>query len=84
MQEPEFVEFSLQDFPFQELERRVSCSKRKAAVIGIRDDGFYTFELYEWDTTDWEYLGHGYWSCCGSGGIFESLECARAEAYVTI
>ncbi|MCU8015940.1 hypothetical protein L5M36_03375 [Shewanella sp. SM72] len=65
-----------------EIERKYSDSKKLVTVVGQRTDGAYTYFVYKWDITDWEYIGEGYWLPSAIGGLFQDLDSARTEAYL--
>jgi len=64
---------------FKELGRYISDSKLHVAIFGEKPNGTFTYAIYSWDLTDYEYLGEGLWSCSGSGGIFSDLLTVKAE-----
>lgn len=81
---PEYREFTGTQEGFDEIEREYSDSKKTVAVVGQRIDGAYTYFVYKWDITDWEYIGEGYWSPSGIGGFFQDLDSAKTEAYLNL
>ncbi|ABX50095.1 hypothetical protein Sbal195_2929 [Shewanella baltica OS195] len=81
---PEYREFTGTQEGFEEIERKYSDSKKTVAVVGQRTDGTYTYFVYKWDITDWEYIGEGYWSPSGIGGFFQDLDSAKTEAYLNL
>lgn len=72
--------FSEESEGFKEKERSYSTSKNTVAVVGNKADGTYTYALYQWDLTDAEYVGGGYWSCCEIGGTYGEYSSAKADA----
>jgi len=68
---------------FNELIREFSPSGQLVAVIGVRPDKTYTYTIYFWDTTDYEYSGAG-WAPGGRGGIFSDLDTAVSEAKIEL
>jgi hypothetical protein len=64
---------------FKELVREFSPSGQLVAVVGVRPDEAYTYAIYFWDTTDYEYSGAG-WAPGGGGGIYSDLDSAVSEA----
>ncbi|TAA41736.1 hypothetical protein [Corallincola spongiicola] len=73
-------EFSKESDGFKEIDRFYSDSRNTIAIVGERPDGAFTFVLYQWDLTDAEYVGGGYWSCCELGGMFGAYSSAHSEA----
>ena len=69
---------------FKELKREFSPCGRIVLVVGIRPDETYTYALYFWDLSEFEYIGSGYWAPCCEGGIFSDLESALTEAKQTL
>jgi hypothetical protein len=64
---------------FKEIVREFSPSGQLVAVVGVRPDETFTYTIYFWDTTDYEYSGAG-WSPGGRGGIYSNLDSAVSEA----
>ncbi len=64
---------------FREIVREFSPCGRLVMIVGIRPDKTYTYALYFWDTTDFEYSGAG-WAPCGEGGIYSEMNSAIDEA----
>ena len=65
---------------FEELNREFSPCGKVVMVVGKRPDETYTYALYFWDLSEYEYIGSGYWAPCYEGGIFSDLESAIREA----
>ena len=82
--EPEFREFNGSHERFSEIERKYSVDKKYVAVVGKRNDGAYTYFIHQWDISDWEYIGEGYWTPVSVGGLFFDLESAKNEAYLEL
>ena len=64
---------------FMELNRKFSPCGRVVLVTGVRPDQTYTFALYIWDLSEYEYIGTGYWAPGYEGGIFTELDSAIRE-----
>lgn len=73
-------EFPEESESFKETERFFSSSRECVAVVGEKKDGTFTYALYQWDLTDAEYFGGGYWSCCDLGGMYGEYSSAQSEA----
>lgn len=73
-------EFSEESEGFKEKNRFYSESRKTVAVVGCKADGTFTYALYQWDLTDAEYVGGGYWSCCDLGGMYGEYSSAKLEA----
>jgi len=73
-------EFPEKSEGFREIERLYAGDKKVVAVVGAREGGAFTYALYAWDLTDAEYVGGGYWSCCGIGGMYLEYSAAKSEA----
>lgn len=74
-------EFSEESEGFKEKDRFYSESRETVVVVvGCKADGTFTYALYQWDLTDAEYVGGGYWSCCDLGGMYGEYSSAKSEA----
>lgn len=69
---------------FKEIMREFSPCGRIVMVVGIRPDGTYTYSLYFWDLSEYEYIGAGYWAPCSVGGMFSDIETAINESKQTL
>jgi len=69
---------------FKELEREFSPCGGVVMVVGIRPDQTYTYALYYWDMSEYEYIDSGYWAPCDEGGMFSDLDSALSEAKKTL
>ena len=72
-------QFSAEAEGFKEIFREFSPCGRLVMVVGVRSDETFTYALYFWDTTDYEYSGAG-WAPCGGGGIYSEFDSAENEA----
>jgi hypothetical protein len=77
-------EFPAESEGFKELVREFSPCGRVVMVVGIRPDGAFTYSLYFWDMSEYEYIDSGYWSPCSSGGMFSDIDAATNEARKTL
>jgi len=73
-------EFTEDSEGFKEKDRFYSESRSTIAIVGERPDGTFTYALYQWDLTDAEYIGGGYWSCFDLGGMYGEYSSAQTEA----
>ncbi|HEC19520.1 MAG TPA: hypothetical protein ENI97_09260 [Gammaproteobacteria bacterium] len=62
---------------FDQVERIETPNGKAIAIIAKRPDSTFTHFIYTWDTTDFDYIGEGYWNEYESGSIFDSIESAR-------
>ncbi|MES9851815.1 MAG: hypothetical protein ABW170_08285 [Candidatus Thiodiazotropha sp. L084R] len=65
---------------FKELAREFSPCGRKVIVIGIKPDNTFTYSLFNWDLSEVEYIGSGYWAPCYKGEIFSDFDSAFKKA----
>jgi hypothetical protein len=65
---------------FAELGRFTSESKRHIAIYGEKTNDTFTYVIYSWDLSEYEYIGEGYWCCSGGGGIYSDLLTVKSEA----
>ncbi len=65
---------------FKEIDRFISDSKLHVAIFGEKEDQTFTYVIYSWDLSEYEYIGEGFWSCIASGGIFSDLSTVKSEA----
>lgn len=65
---------------FKELGRYLSDSKLHVAIFGEKPNHTFTYVIYSWDLSEYEFIGEGLWSCSGSGGIFSDLSTVKSEA----
>jgi len=73
-------EFPEESEGFKETDRLYSVSRNTIAVVGEKKNGTFTYALYQWDLTDAEFIGGGYWPCCDHGGIYAEYNSAKSEA----
>ena len=65
---------------FKEIDRFISDSKLHVAIFGEKEDQTFTYVIYSWDLSEYEYISEGFWSCIASGGIFSDLSTVKSEA----
>lgn len=65
---------------FHEAGRFTSDDGLRVAVYGPKPSRVYTYALYFWDRSEYEFIGDGYWCCCEVGGLYDELESAKADA----
>ena len=53
-------------------------------VVGKNADNTFSYGVYIWDLTDFEYVGSGCWSDIDISGKYESLELAEREGKLAI
>ena len=81
---PEYRDFDGEHERFVEIEREYSIDRRRLAIVGKRDDGAFTFFVHQWDVSDWEYIGEGYWTPVSEGGLYFDLASAKKEAFLNL
>ncbi|WP_157824445.1 hypothetical protein [Moritella sp. Urea-trap-13] len=50
------------------------------SIFGEKLNGNYTYVIYSWDLSEYDYIGEGFWSCTGSGGTYSDLSTVKSEA----
>jgi hypothetical protein len=65
---------------FKELGRYTSESKRHIAIFGEKSNDTFTYVIYSWDLSEYDYIGEGYWCCSRGGGIYSDLITVKSEA----
>lgn len=65
---------------FIEFGRYESNSNLHVAIYGEKPNHTFTYVIYSWDLSEYEFIGEGFWCCCSNGGIFSDLATAKSEA----
>jgi hypothetical protein len=77
---PSRLEISESSLGFKEHQRVESIDGHLIALCGAKEGIGFTYRIYIWDLSDYEYIDKGYWSEHELGGYFQSLNEATSEA----
>lgn len=77
---PQAFEFNELAEGFRESGRIFNSTGDRIAVYGRTVAGAYTYAVYNWDLSEQDNLGGGFWSCCDLGGIYGDAGSAQQEA----
>ena len=77
---PTELEISESALGFKEMQRIKSNNGLLTGIIGQRTDGSFSYSVFCWDLSDYEYIGEGYWSSCDIGGFYQDLKGSLVEA----
>ena len=56
------IDFACEPKSSKVIIKKFSSSGKNVMLVCERADGRFTFGLYFWDLSDYEYIGHGFWA----------------------
>jgi len=76
----EDIDFACEPKKSKVILKKYSPSRKNAMLVCERIDGTFTYGLYFWDLSDYEYIGHGFWALSSEGGFYSELKSAIKDA----